>query len=244
MAACLLCTCLIPIGAIALVSVDANAGLLWPIACQPGYDCDISNFPDPKRTGVTAFCRPNSIEGHEGTDITVSQKAMDRGVDVLAADDGVVEWVFDGKYDQCPNKSQPDCQEPPGPLHPEDREGTTVCTALGPFCREGPGQGQCCWFFAGGNVIVILHSRSRYFATRYDHLKKNSIRVKPGQKVKRGQVIAAVGSAGHSTAPHLHFEVWGKTFYDPTDPWSGPCSQKKHLVMWEHQPDLSYLGAK
>ena len=231
-------------GAAAPASAGADDGLSWPIACRLGRDCDVSNFPDPEKTGATAFCFPNSIAGHEGTDITVSQKAMDRGVAVTAADDGVVQWVFDGKYDRCPDENQPDCRTPPGSPRPGDRDGTTVCTPLGPFCREGPGKGRCFWCFAGGNVVVILHSRPRYFATRYDHLKKGSIRVRPGQRVRRGDVIAAVGSAGHSTAPHLHFEVWGRTFYDPIDPWSGPCSRKGHASLWDRQPDLSYRRAR
>jgi len=39
------------------------------------------------------------------------------------------------------------------------------------------------------------------------HLKKNSIRVKRGEHIKRGQVVAQVGQSGLSTEPHLHFEV-------------------------------------
>ncbi len=35
-----------------------------------------------------------------------------RGVPVRAAADGVVHWVFDGKFDQCP-AAHPDCQAPP-----------------------------------------------------------------------------------------------------------------------------------
>ncbi len=55
-----------------------------------------------------------------------------------------------------------------------------------------------------GNLVIIKHG-DRYF-TRYGHNDK--MFVKEGQLVKKGQVIATVGSSGHSTAPHLHYEVW------------------------------------
>ena len=54
-----------------------------------------------------------------------------------------------------------------------------------------------------GNLVIIKHG-NRYF-TRYGHNKE--MFVKEGQLVKRGEVIATVGSSGHSTASHLHYEV-------------------------------------
>ncbi|WP_281351377.1 M23 family metallopeptidase [Prolixibacter denitrificans] len=54
-----------------------------------------------------------------------------------------------------------------------------------------------------GNHILISHGYG--FETEYAHL--SAFNVKPGQKVKRGDVIGFVGSTGTSTAPHLHYEV-------------------------------------
>lgn len=54
-----------------------------------------------------------------------------------------------------------------------------------------------------GNCIVINHGFD--YETLYAHL--NSIDVRRGQKVKRGQKIGEVGSTGKSTGPHLHYEV-------------------------------------
>jgi len=55
-----------------------------------------------------------------------------------------------------------------------------------------------------GNAIVLNHQYG--VVTRYGHL--SSYNVRPGQRVRRGEVIGFVGSTGRSTAPHLHYEVW------------------------------------
>jgi murein DD-endopeptidase MepM/ murein hydrolase activator NlpD len=59
------------------------------------------------------------------------------------------------------------------------------------------------WANGYGNVIYISHGYG--YSTRYGHL--SAYAAKPGQRVKRGDVIAYVGSTGRSTGPHLHYEV-------------------------------------
>ena len=54
-----------------------------------------------------------------------------------------------------------------------------------------------------GLMLEIDHGNG--LTTRYGHTSK--ILVKPGDLVKRGQVVADVGTTGRSTGPHLHFEV-------------------------------------
>jgi len=54
-----------------------------------------------------------------------------------------------------------------------------------------------------GNLIVLKHAFG--LVTRYGHL--SSFTVKPGQQVKRGDVIGYVGSTGRSTGAHLHYEI-------------------------------------
>jgi len=59
------------------------------------------------------------------------------------------------------------------------------------------------WNGGYGNTIVIDHGDGR--KTRYGHASK--LFVKVGDHVDKGENIAAMGSTGHSTGPHLHFEV-------------------------------------
>lgn len=55
----------------------------------------------------------------------------------------------------------------------------------------------------GGKTILISHGRG--ISTLFYHLDK--ILVRPGQKVKRGEVIGLVGKTGKALGPHLHYEV-------------------------------------
>jgi murein DD-endopeptidase MepM/ murein hydrolase activator NlpD len=54
-----------------------------------------------------------------------------------------------------------------------------------------------------GRLVTIRHDGG--WVTAYGHMSRFAVR--SGQRVRAGQVIAYVGSAGHSTGPHLHFEV-------------------------------------
>ena len=59
------------------------------------------------------------------------------------------------------------------------------------------------WANGYGNVIYLSHGYG--YSTRYGHL--SSFAVRPGERVKRGDIIGYVGSTGRSTGPHLHYEV-------------------------------------
>jgi murein DD-endopeptidase MepM/ murein hydrolase activator NlpD len=59
------------------------------------------------------------------------------------------------------------------------------------------------WLGGYGNLVAIDHGNG--LSTAYGH--QSSIAVGYGQTVAQGQVIGYVGSTGHSTGPHLHFEV-------------------------------------
>ncbi len=56
-----------------------------------------------------------------------------------------------------------------------------------------------------GNWIAIDLGNNRY--AFYAHLQPNSIRVKDGDKVRKGQVIALLGNSGNAVGPHLHFHI-------------------------------------
>ncbi len=59
------------------------------------------------------------------------------------------------------------------------------------------------WKAGYGNTVIIDHGHG--FKTLYGH--SSELLVAVGKRVRRGEVIARVGSTGRSTAPHLHYEI-------------------------------------
>jgi hypothetical protein len=57
----------------------------------------------------------------------------------------------------------------------------------------------------GGNFVNLELGGSRF--AHYAHLQPGRLRVKSGDRVRRGQVLGLVGNSGNSSAPHLHFHV-------------------------------------
>lgn len=56
-----------------------------------------------------------------------------------------------------------------------------------------------------GNYVVIQHADHEY--SMLAHFRKDSIQVKSGDPVKRGQVLGECGNSGNSSEPHIHFQV-------------------------------------
>lgn len=58
---------------------------------------------------------------------------------------------------------------------------------------------------SAGNYVYIKHDNN--YTTRYLHMKLGSVRVKKGDKVKKGSIIGYTGATGYVTGTHVHFEI-------------------------------------
>lgn len=101
-----------------------------------------------------------------------------------------------------------------------------------------------------GNGIVITHKRG--YETQYCHLKRNSILVKQGEAVEKGQEIAQVGLSGITSFPYLEFSV--RLNGKPIDPFTGEnpvtedssiaCDSLDIYPLWDKQTEkkLKYIS--
>lgn len=80
------------------------------------------------------------------------------------------------------------------------RTGTpTVSVGDGTVMQAG-------WNGGYGLAVTVRHNET--FTTRYGHFSRIAKGIRPGTAVKQNQVIGYVGSTGHSTGPHLHYEMY------------------------------------
>ena len=89
-----------------------------------------------------------------------------------------------------------------------------------------------------GNLVVIRHYND--LETYYAHLAE--ISVKPGSKIKAGTIIGKMGSTGHSTGDHLHFEI--RILGYPIDPELLFTFSKKGILANIYQIDSYGVSLK
>jgi murein DD-endopeptidase len=91
---------------------------------------------------------------------------------------------------------------------------------------------------ASGNFVALELGGGRF--AFYEHLKPGSVKVRPGDAVKRGKVLAALGFTGDSTGPHLHFHV-----ADAPSPLGGEGMPFviDRFEMLGHYDDIGTLGS-
>lgn len=104
-----------------------------------------------------------------------------------------------------PNPTGPGYDFHPGIDIAADEGAPIHAAAPGRVIQAGPDGGY-------GNVVVIDHGNG--VTTKYGHCSQTFATI--GEQVSAGDEIAAVGSTGHSTGPHLHFEV--RAGDKPVDP--------------------------
>lgn len=86
-----------------------------------------------------------------------------------------------------------------------------------------------------GNSVVVSHGGG--VETQYSHLRKGSVRVRKGQKVRAGTILGLVGLSGRTEFPHLEFSV--RVDGRPVDPFKGlaggpPCGPGE-APLWSPQ---------
>ena len=126
---------------------------------------------------------------------------MEAGVAVMAAADGIVQFVRDGMPDVSANLV-----------------GQEAVQRLGL-----------------GNAVLLRHSGGEVL-TGYAHLKRNSVRVKEGDLVRKGQVLGMVGLSGLTESPQLYFELIVDGRH--VDPFSGfpvetGCGREELSSWWD-----------
>lgn len=91
-----------------------------------------------------------------------------------------------------------------------------------------------------GNYVVLQHSDGKL--TYYAHMRRGSILVRMGQRVRCGEALGLVGSSGNSTGPHVHFEV--RVSANSTDSFEGRAACGGGATHWVSQGAYQALPAE
>ena len=133
-------------------------------------------------------------------------------------------------------------------------DGTVVSVRDGQRDHRSPGSGAVDMWCRDirGNHILIQHMEDEF--SLLAHLRKGTVAVTVGERVKRGQKIGECGNSGHSTQPHLHFHVQDRRSFHTASSriivWSrvrrngevtAPCAD---LSRGEHVVDVSSPGER
>lgn len=146
-----------------------------PIDCRPGVDCFVTKHLD--HDPGTGPARFDFACGRKTGD---NDAGTDFAIaDRIAMDIGVAVLAAAPGTVLRVRADMPDRTDPTAPIEPVHRA-------------------QGC-----GNGIVIDHGKG--WQTQYCHLKANSVRIAPGRKVERGDVIGLVGLSGTTEHPHVEF---------------------------------------
>lgn len=86
-----------------------------------------------------------------------------------------------------------------------------------------------------GNGVVLVHEED--YQTQYCHMKKGSVTVKKGERVREGEKLGLIGMSGQTQFPHLHLSL--RKGKEVIGPFTGRCSGAEHYL-WKD--DISYTG--
>lgn len=181
---------------------------------------------EARKAGIGGADRYKDLEGYRNSDILIQTA---KKLDQITARTYVQTKSFDEVYDMAINKSRLlACMPAIQPVSNHDlrrlssyfgyrtdpyykvqkfHEGVDFSAPIGTdIYTTGDGTVISAERSMGGygNQIIIDHGFG--YKTMYAHLQ--SIKVRAGEKVTRGQIIGTIGSTGKSTSPHLHYEVW------------------------------------
>ncbi len=161
---------------------------IQPLNCTLGEDCWIPNYVDhqPGQGAIDYACGDATYDAPPG--------AQHKGTDFAIRDLGVMQAGVE-VYAVAPGKV---VGARDGVFderyHPENH-----ARVLNREC---------------GNAVRIDHDNG--LITQYCHLRRDSVRVRPGQRVQQGDVLGLVGLSGQTAFPHLHFQVTrGEEVIDP-----------------------------
>ncbi len=191
---------------------NATVKFGWPLRKAVGFNdysyYGISNFVDiDLTTGIKDFnCGNRTYAGHMGTDIYTFPFWWKKMDENSVEIVAAADGILVDKGGSLPDTS------------------CTNCPAVNP----PPG----CYNW---NAVYLQHADGTL--SIYGHMKKNSLTTKVyGDPISKGEYLGIVGSAGNSSGPHLHFEVWSDTFFTKNlKPWEGPCNPDGNATMWDAQ---------
>lgn len=113
-----------------------------------------------------------------------------------------MDWPAEGRVASAFGHRRDPFEQQDGEFH----HGLDIANTLGtPVKATADGVVQVAsWQGGYGRLVILDHGRG--FKTYYGH--NSRLVVQPKDRVQRGQIIAYMGTSGHSTGYHLHYEVW------------------------------------